>query len=123
MHAVALGGHRAARALQALVALEGAEELRTDVRATRDYVSPGRLDDALQRAIQLADRTAREGASRERKRTAHLCVAGVDCLPHRQRNDAVPVESGGERVAHAANRLGQLLALVLDLLHLGLELD
>ena len=58
----------------------------------------------------------------ERQRAAHLGVAGVDRLPHRERDHAVAVDARGERVADAPDRLGQLLALALGLLHLRLEL-
>jgi hypothetical protein len=58
----------------------------------------------------------------QRERPAGLSLAGVHRLAHGQLHDAVAIEPGGERVADAANRLLELLALALDLLDLRLEL-
>ena len=49
--------------------------------------------------------------------------AGAHGLTHGERDDPAAVEARRERVAHPADRLGQLLALALDLLHLRLELN
>ena len=105
-----------------LVALERAEQLRAHVRADREDAPLGRLD----RAARARRRPPRPRSPRTRRGRAaapgRLGLACVHRLPHGQRHHAVTVEAGGERVAHAPDRLGELLALALHLLDLRLEL-
>ena len=106
-----------------LVALERAEQLRADLRADREDVALGGLDRALELAAHRADLRPRERSARERKRPAGIGLAGVHGLAHRERDDAIAVKAGGQGVAHAADRLRELLPLALDLLDLRLELQ
>ena len=117
------GGDRPPRALGPLVALERAEQLLADVRVNREDPALGRLDRLLQLPDDSAHLIALERAVCERKRPSRHGVAPVHRLPHRERDHSVAVEAGGKRVADAADRLGELLALALHLLDLGLELN
>ena len=80
----------------------------------------------LQRGVEARPRRAGanlvEGSAREWQRAAALGLAGIDGGPHGQRDHPVAIEPGGQRIADAADRLLELLALALDLLDLPLEL-
>ena len=80
----------------------------------------------LQRGVEARPRRAGanlvEGSAREWQRAPALGLAGIDGGPHGQRDHPVAIEPGGQRIADAADRLLELLALALDLLDLPLEL-
>src|SRR5436190_382528 len=57
----------------------------------------------------------------DRQCAASLGAARVDRGPHDKRHHPLAVEPGADRLAHAADRLLELLALALDLLDVRLE--
>ena len=90
---------------------------RCPARTHEDVALCG-ADHPLELARDRAHLVVRERPVRERQRAPRLRLAGVDGLAHGERHHAVAVETGGEGVAHAPDRLLELLALALDLLDL-----
>ena len=98
------------------------EQLRPHLRPHRERGALGQLERRHQVAHERADVVIGKHAPIERHRAAGVGLAGVHRLAHRERDHAVAVEARGQRVADPADRLGELLALSLDLLDLRLEL-
>ena len=115
----AAGGAAARRRGRAARAAPGRPRPRPRTRAARRRRWPrSRPRVVACPTLRLAERVR---ASSGRARPASASQASTACA-HGQRDDAVAVEPGGERVADAPDRLLELPALALDLLDLGLEL-
>ena len=120
--AVELYGHGTPRARRRDVRIDGLEQLEAHVRSDVEGLALGGFHGRLEARAELAPARFPKRPALQRQRPTRLGLAGVDRLPDGELHDPLAVEPGGERLADAADRLLQLVALALDLLDLGLEL-